>query len=213
MAFSHHHAWTQLTGLHDHVFLFVSLFSQSLLLLVHINPKLIQKVQLTKAPESLEQLYDELWEKLDLEGEFCLQYEDLDFGHTVCNLIDIAELPVERAVLHILWSNDESPSTTLSHTPSCASSISFLDTGSMSSPVSSYSLFSVIWAYWQSVSQWPKLFPIQTFSYDVALKLHKGNEIYVTTGTGLHVTSDMKMEILDKLAQEIFAMKAYPDKY
>lgn len=56
-------------------------FPQAMLLLVHINPKLIWKVQLTSAPESLEHLYNELQERL--EGDFCLQYEDPDFGQAV----------------------------------------------------------------------------------------------------------------------------------
>lgn len=108
---------------------------------VNINPKLIQKVQLTKTPESVERLQDELQEKLDLEGKFSVQYEDLDFGNALCNLMDIDELPVERAVLHILWNNDESQ--TLSH----ESSISSLDTASISSQASSHSSSSIIWSY------------------------------------------------------------------
>ncbi len=65
--------------------------------------KLVRKIRLTKAPETLEELYNELRQKFELVGEFCIQYEDSDFGQAVCNLIDIAELPSEKAVLHILW--------------------------------------------------------------------------------------------------------------
>ena len=93
---------------------FLSLFLQALLPLVHINPKLIRKIRLTRAPESLEELHDGLREKLALEGEFCIQYEDPGFGDALCNLVDITELPSEKAVLHIVWSNDETPSTSKS---------------------------------------------------------------------------------------------------
>ncbi|KAL2084915.1 hypothetical protein ACEWY4_020433 [Coilia grayii] len=41
---------------------------EDLLLLVHINPKLIRKIRLTKAPESLDELYNELRQKLELVG-------------------------------------------------------------------------------------------------------------------------------------------------
>lgn len=57
---------------------------------------------MTKRPESVEQLLDELWEKLELEGDFSVQYEDPDFENALCNLIDMEELPVEKAVLHIV---------------------------------------------------------------------------------------------------------------
>ncbi len=94
---------------------FFFLSSQALLLRVNLNPKLVRKVQLTEAPESVEQLKNELREKLGLTGDFCVQYEDPDFGNDLCNLMDIAELPAEKAVLHIIWHDDESP------TPSQAS--------------------------------------------------------------------------------------------
>lgn len=177
------------------------------MLRVNINPKLIRKVQLTEAPESVEQLQNELREKLGLTGDFSLQYEDPDFGNALCNLMDIAELPAERAVLHIIWNDDES------QTLSQASSISSLDTASVSSPASSHSSSSNFQTFMRRISEWPSPFPIPSFSYDVELKLRKGNEVFEKTGKGLSVTRDMKMEILDKLAQEMFALKAYPEKY
>ncbi|XP_034557898.1 uncharacterized protein LOC117825987 isoform X1 [Notolabrus celidotus] len=176
----------------------------ALLLRVNINPKLIRKVQLTKRPESVEQLHDELREKLELEGDFSLQYEDPDFENALCNLIDIVELPAEKAVLHIVWnSDDKSPSQ---------ASISSLDTASISSPSSSHSTSSIVQTILRSASEWPSPFPVPSFAYDVELKLRKGNETFQKTGKGLSLTRDAKMEILDKLAQEMFALKAYPDK-
>ncbi|XP_036006788.1 uncharacterized protein LOC105920388 [Fundulus heteroclitus] len=184
----------------------------ALLLLVHINPKLVRKIRLTKAPETIEELYNELRQKLELVGEFCIQYEDSDFGQAVCNLIDIAELPSEKAVLHILWSNENLPSPP-PPTPTRLSSISSLDTASIGSPDSIHSLSSVVQTYRRNVSQWPTPFPIPEFSYDVELILRKGNETFEISGKSLHVTRDVKTEILDKLAQEIFTVKAYPDKH
>ena len=64
----------------------------------------------------------------------------------------------------------------------------------------------------RSVSEWPSPFPIPSFSYDVELKLHKGNEAYERTKKGISLTRDMKMDILDKIAQAVFEVKAYPDQ-
>lgn len=188
------------------------LSSQALLLLVHINPKLVRKIRLTKVPGTLEELYNELRQKLELVGEFCIQYEDSDFGQAVCNLIDIADLPSEKAVLHILWSNEDMPSPP-PPTPTRSSSISSLDTAIIGSPDSIHSSSSVVRTYRRNVSQWPTPFPVPQFSYDVELILRKGNDTFEISGKGLHVTRDVKKEILDKLAQEIFSVKAYPEKH
>lgn len=188
------------------------LSSQALLLLVHINPKLIRKIRLSKAPETLQELYNELRQKLELVGEFSIQYEDSDFGQAVCNLTDIAELPSEKAVVHILWSNEDMPSPP-PPTPTRSSSISSLDTAIIGSPESNNSLSSVVRTYRRNVSQWPTPFPVPEFSYDVELILRKGNDTFEISGKGLLVTRDVKKEILDKLAQEIFSVKAYPEKH
>uniref|UniRef100_UPI000D309004 uncharacterized protein LOC112429853 n=1 Tax=Maylandia zebra TaxID=106582 RepID=UPI000D309004 len=181
----------------------------ALLLRVHVSPKLIRKIQLSTVPESVKQLQDELQAKLGLEGDFAIQYEDPDFGNALCNLMDIKELPAGRAVLHLIW--EENASASPPQTPSDHSAISSIDTASVSS-ASSFSPSSSTKTYMRSTSQWPNPFPIPTFSYDVALKLRKGNEVYEKAGANLSVTRDIKMEILDKLAQEMFAIKAYPDK-
>ncbi|KAL7839343.1 hypothetical protein SRHO_G00260010 [Serrasalmus rhombeus] len=68
--------------------------------------------------------------------------------------MDIAELPAEKAVLHVLWNNDETPSPPPSRTPS---SISSLDTANISSPASSHSASSAIWPYMRNISKWPTL--------------------------------------------------------
>ncbi|CAI5697346.1 unnamed protein product [Oreochromis niloticus] len=181
----------------------------ALLLRVHVSPKLIRKIQLSTVPESVKQLQDELQAKLGLEGDFAIQYEDPDFGNTLCNLMDINELPAGRAVLHLIW--EENASASPPQTPSDHSAISSIDTASVSS-ASSFSPSSSTHTYMRSTSQWPNPFPIPIFSYDVELKLRKGNEVYEKAGANLSVTRDIKMEILDKLAQEMFAIKAYPDK-
>lgn len=44
------------------------------------------------------------------------------------------------------------------------------------------------------------------------LQLRKGNETYAKSKKGLDVTREIKMEILDKIAQAIFEIKSYPEK-
>lgn len=166
-----------------------------------------RRVQLPQVPDSVEHLQDILREKLQLQGAFTVQFEDPDFSNALCDLSDIAELPAERAVLHILWDNGLS---SLDQTDAQSStSISSLDTGSVSSAGSPQSPSTHL----RSNSQWPSPFIIPLFSYDVELKLRKGNENYEKTKKGLSVTRDMKMEILDKIAQAIFVFKGYPDKH
>ncbi|KAA0716600.1 hypothetical protein E1301_Tti019192 [Triplophysa tibetana] len=59
---------------------------------------------------------------------------------------------------------------------------------------------------------WPTVFTIPTFSYNVELRLKHGNEAYIKDGTLLKISCDMQTEILDKLAEAMFAYKAKPNK-
>ena len=88
-------------------------------------------------------------------------------------------------------------------------SISSLDTVSMSSSGSQANSLSP--RYLRSLSQWPDPFPIPALSVDVELKLRKGNEAHEKTQIGIDVSRDMKNEILDKIAQSAFDIKAYPE--
>ncbi|XP_035981708.1 uncharacterized protein LOC118556996 [Fundulus heteroclitus] len=179
-----------------------------LVLLVKISPRMSRKVTLPEVPGSVEQLQNVLQENLQLQGSFTLQYEDPGFNNALCNLIDIHELPPERAILHILW--DES-AVVLQESDSFDSGSS-LDTASLSSRESHQSPSAFIKNYLRNVSEWPSPFPIPPFSYDVELKLRKGNEAYGETKKGISLTRDMKTDILDKIAQAVFEVKAYPDQ-
>ena len=181
-------------------FCVVSLFlvtQAGLLLLVKNSPRMSRKVALPEVPESAEQLRNILQENLQLQGSFTLQYEDPDFNNALCNLIDIHELPPECAILHILW--DESDSALVQQESESFYSGSSLDTVSLSSRESLQSPSVFIKNYLQSVSEWPSPFPIPAFSYDVELKLRKGNAAYEEIKKGISLTRDMKIEILDKI--------------
>uniref|UniRef100_A0A8C2GUI3 Uncharacterized protein n=1 Tax=Cyprinus carpio TaxID=7962 RepID=A0A8C2GUI3_CYPCA len=172
---------------------------------VYISPQNIRKVQLPQLPASVDDLQAELKSKLQHQGEFLLQYEDPDFGNELCNLSDISELPAEKAVLKIVWDKDSSVLD-----QSDAQSVSSLGTASVSPSASPQTPSAIIQSNMRSTSQWPSPFPIPTFSYDVELGLHKGNDAYDQTKKALSVPREMKSHILEKIAETIFALKAYP---
>uniref|UniRef100_A0A3P8RY04 Uncharacterized protein n=1 Tax=Amphiprion percula TaxID=161767 RepID=A0A3P8RY04_AMPPE len=167
-----------------------------------------RRVQLSHVPETVDALIDAIKEKLQLQGDFVLQFEDPEFQNALCNLSEISELPPGRAILHIKW-------TTVSQSGEYDSqslgSISSLDTVSMNSSGNQTNSLSPLSRYWRSISEWPDPFPIPTLSLDVELKLRKGNESYESNKIGIDVSRDMKIEILDKIAQAAFDIKAYPD--
>lgn len=59
--------------------------------------------------------------------------------------------------------------------------------------------------------QWPQDFPIPKFSYDTELQLAKGNSECHVSHKMLTVNSRMKSDILNRLAEEIYQYKAYPE--
>lgn len=171
---------------------------------VVLAPDNIRRLDILENLASVEDLKTILQERLEIKDDFFIQYEDPEFGNELCNLTNISELPPDRAVLKILWKvPDESESDI---------SISSLDTASLSSPSSSSNQSSSSLNIRQREnSQWPSTFLIPKFSYDVELRLAKGNEKFKEDGTLLSMPREMKMDILDSIAQAIFAFKAYPN--
>lgn len=171
---------------------------------VIISLQNIRKVQLSQLPDSVDSLKAELKSKLEIQEDFFLQYEDPDFGNELCNLTDISELPAERAVLKIVWDQDSSVLE-----QSDTQSVSSLDTASVSTS-SSQSSSAIVQSHMRSTLAWQSPFPIPTFSYDVELRLRKANEVYEQTNKALSVPREMKSHILEKIAEAVFALKAYP---
>lgn len=132
-------------------------------------------------------------------------------GKCTLQINKLSALPAEHAVLHIMWNCDLSP-----HNQS-TTSVSSQDTISVHCEdfgprwTDSIQTNSVQTKLRQAV-EWPSPFLIPKFTYDVELKLCKANETYAKTNKGLEVTGDMKMEILDKIAQAIFEIKSYHEK-
>ncbi|XP_034530864.1 uncharacterized protein LOC117826789 isoform X2 [Notolabrus celidotus] len=179
---------------------------KTLLLRVVVSPKEARRLQLSQVPESVAQLVDVIKERLEIQEDFSLQFEDPDFGNALCNLTAMSELPAERAVIHIISDCDSSS------TDRSTSSLSSTDTISVHSDMFSSSYTDSIQSNLRHLNEWPSPFPIPKFSHDVELKLRKGNETYEKSKKGLDVTRDIKSDILDKIAQAIFDIKGYPER-
>ena len=177
-----------------------------MLLRVVLSSRDARRIQLPEVPTSVEGLINMLKERLNLQEDFSLQFEDPEFGNALCNLTEMPELPAERAVLHVMWNCDLSPLN------QSTSSVSSQDTISVHSEDFRPSWTDSIQTTLRQVAEWPSPFPIPKFAYDVELKLSKANDTHKKTKKGLEVTRDMKMEILDKIAQAIFEIKSYPEK-
>lgn len=180
----------------------------ALLLRVVVSDDEARRVHLSQVPESVDALIDVLKEKLQLQGDFRLQFEDPDFANALCTLSNISEIPHDRAVLHIKWKIASQPDNSDSQS---LGSMSSLDTASLNSPVhTSTNPSPTTSGNLRSTSVWPSPFTIPPLSHDVELKLRKANEAYEKTKTGIDVTRDIKTDILDKITQVTFDITAYP---
>lgn len=180
----------------------VSFFSQ-----MAVQPKLtmrvivsegdIRKMTMTTRPDTLENLIGWLKGALQANYSFALQYEDPEFNNALCNLTDLSELP-EKPTIKIIPMIELSPIT--AQTESYSDISSQADTEILSNSSLDRSL------------QWPDAFDIPKFSVDVEYRLRQGNLLYLRDGTYLKVTKELKHDILEKLAETIYAYTAYPDK-
>ncbi|XP_051996463.1 uncharacterized protein LOC127653711 isoform X2 [Xyrauchen texanus] len=177
----------------------------TMLLRVIVTPECIKKLTLPNVPSSVDELKEILCDKLKIDQNFVIQYEDPDFGGQLCNLSNIEELPSDKVTLKIVWelfktaSEAEPP-----RNKSTGSDIDFTqDTTSISSNLSSPS--STV-----REERWPHVFLIPHFSYDVEFRLRKANEVYEKQKTTMDVTRDVKTEILERVAETMYSFKAYP---
>lgn len=130
---------------------FPSFFFQTLLLCVVLPSTEARRLQLTHIPESVADLIDLIKRRFELEEDFSLQFEDPEFGNSLCNLTTMSELPAERVVLHILWQCDASSSNRSSCSSSSAEMIS------VHSDMFSSSYTDSIQLNMRQVTEWPSL--------------------------------------------------------
>uniref|UniRef100_A0A673JYL1 PB1 domain-containing protein n=1 Tax=Sinocyclocheilus rhinocerous TaxID=307959 RepID=A0A673JYL1_9TELE len=162
-----------------------SINKTTMLLRVIITPECIKQLTLPKVPSSVDELKEILCDKLKIDQNFVIQYEDPDFGGQLCNLSNIEELPSDKVTLKIIWEMFKTASEFISSSLSSASSSTVRE------------------------ERWPRVFLIPNFSYDVEFRLRKANEVYEKQKT-MDVTRDVKTEILKMLAETVYSFKAYP---
>lgn len=175
----------------------------TMLLRVIVNPECIKKLTLPKVPSSVDELKEILCDKLKIDQNFVIQYEDPDFDGQLCNLSNIEELPSEKVTLKIIWETAAVAEPTRNESTGSETDFT-LDTASISSNLSSPSSSTV------REERWPRVFLIPNFSYDVEFRLRKANEVYEKQNTTIDVTRDIKIEILEKLAETMYSFKAFP---
>uniref|UniRef100_A0A8C5GIV8 Uncharacterized protein n=1 Tax=Gouania willdenowi TaxID=441366 RepID=A0A8C5GIV8_GOUWI len=171
---------------------------QRLMLRVVIDNDDIRKLTLNERPDSIKELKTQLKDKLLLQYDFKLQYEDPDFNNALCNLTCMTDLP-ERATLKVI------PLVLLELTPLSSptedSDCSRTDTEILSIAGSPRSLRT----------QWPEFFDIPNFSVDVEYRLREANLLFMKDRLPMTLSRDMKHDILQKLAESMYSFKAYPD--
>ncbi|CAM4598821.1 unnamed protein product [Leuciscus chuanchicus] len=129
------------------------------------------------------------------------KFKDPNFDNELCNLTEISELTV-RPTLKIIpvLSLVEVPvprstsSEELSNTPSQA------DTDILSNSSE------------ERQRQWPEVFDmyIPKVSADVEYRLRQANLLHLRDGTHFNPSKELKHDILERLAETIYALKAYP---
>ncbi|KAF1387306.1 hypothetical protein PFLUV_G00104040 [Perca fluviatilis] len=151
----------------------------------------------TKRPDTLDDLIGWLKGTLQANYSFTLQYQDPEFNNALCNLTNLSELP-EKPTIKII------PMIEL--VPISGDTEPYSDTSSQADTeiLSSSSL--------DRSFQWPEVFDVPKFSVDVEYRLRQGNLLYLRDGTYLKVTKELKHDILEKLAETMYAFKAYPAK-
>lgn len=160
----------------------------------------IRKIHADCLPETLQDFFAFLKCKLAVDGSFVVQFQDPDFNNEFCNLTNLAELPKEKATLKVIvqptMESNDIDSTIEVGNSSTASSLdnptARLGSGGRR-PL-------------------PCPFPIPKFTYDVELQLRRGNEAYHNNGSLLDISKDTKSEILEKLAEAMYAFTPYPQR-
>ena len=155
-------------------------------------------------PESLDELIGTIRTTFGLKCSFKLQYMDQEFGNDFFNLNSTTELQDLGTIKVIEQTDTTSSSATTSfastESDDCAS-LASNDTILLSSPESLSS----------RTKQWPKEFPIPKFTSDTEQQLEKGNHEYQVGRKLLILSSRMKSDILNKVSDEIYQYKAYPE--
>lgn len=175
-----------------------------MLLRVILTEEDIRRVTIENMPDTVDDLHLILKNKLGLEGVLRVQFQDPMFNNELCNLSNMSDLPKDKVTLkvysHPLEELQVHTEELYYHTDST------LDTASLTTtPESSPSRV-------QSTCgrHLPQSFQIPTFAFDTELRLREGNEAFQKDGTLLDISKCMKSDILEKIAEAVYAYSPYP---
>ena len=164
-------------------------------------------------PNSLEELIDEVKNACGLGGFIRLQYKDTDFGNMFVNLTPTTVIK-DLAVLKLIQLDPDSTVVLYALDPP-GSSIPLVGLDSDDSSVSAHTDDTILLSSPSSDSlrtqQWPRQFPIPRFSYDTECQLQRGNAEYMRSQTRLTPSSKMLSDVLEKVAESIYAYTPYPE--
>ncbi|XP_041841969.1 uncharacterized protein LOC121640324 [Melanotaenia boesemani] len=184
-------------------------------LLVYLNEDNNVRMELRKGiPYSLEELIDEVKNACGLEGCIRLQYKDTDFGNIFVNLTSTAVIK-DLSILKVIQLDPNSTTVILYPVDLATSSNSSFSVDSDESSVSARTDDTVLLSSPSSDSlrtqQWPQVFQIPCFSYDTECQLQRANAEYMKDQTRLTPSSKMLSDILEKVAESIYAFTPYPE--
>lgn len=170
-------------------------------LLILLSDNSSERMDLSRVPDTVEELIEQVKESCKVAGGIRLQYKDVDFGGTFVNLNSTSMIK---------------DLTTIKVIPSATETLilefveSDLDTSSISTNTDDTVILSSSSSEKLHTEPWPKEFNIPQFSFETEGQLEKGNAEYTKDQTRLTPTSKMLSDILERLAEKIFSYKAYP---
>uniref|UniRef100_A0A1A8VEQ7 Uncharacterized protein n=4 Tax=Nothobranchius TaxID=28779 RepID=A0A1A8VEQ7_NOTFU len=144
-----------------------------------------ERLILPSRPSSVQALIDEIKTRLKLTFDFRLQFEDPDFDHALCNLVEMEHLPSTASVKIIRLVELDLISTSTSETSLLNDSTDAID-----SP--------------ERISRWPEVFIVPKFSYEVEHVLKEGNAAFEKDGKLIRLPRDQKHNILEVMGEENF---------
>ncbi|KAL0994621.1 hypothetical protein UPYG_G00125000 [Umbra pygmaea] len=158
-------------------------------------------------PESLDDLLSKIKTTFGLKGNIRVQYMDQDFDNDFFNLNSTNELK-DLGTIKVV--NQQTNPTLISATETTPYSLSPESEDSVSLASDETILLSPD-SVTSRTQQWPEEFQIPRFSYDTELQLAKGNSEYHESHKLLTLSSRMKSDVLNRLAEEMYKFKAYPE--
>ncbi|XP_035986263.1 uncharacterized protein LOC118559847 [Fundulus heteroclitus] len=179
-------------------------------LLILLSDESAERMELSRMPDTVEELIEQVKNECKLCGDIRLQYKDDDFGGIFVNLSSTSMIK-DLTTIKIIQA---APDIVLSFVESVPSDLSDLDTSLVSQNTDTDD--TIILSRSSSDSEglrkepWPKEFIIPPFSLETEGQLQRGNSEYAHNQTRLTPSSKMLSDILERLAEKIFSYKAYP---